>query len=232
MNPLVMIVEDEPPLAELLSYNLDKAGYRTVIANTGEEAIGLIEMELPELAVIDWMLPERSGVEVCRILRNKEETRNLPIIMLTARGEEGDRVIGLEAGADDYVVKPYSPKEVIARINALLRRSRTNGNASIKEYGGIKIDLDSHRVTRDGHLIHLSPKCFRLLETLIDRPTYVFSRDSLLGKVWGGDVYVEERTVDVHIRRLRKALNVNDGPGLVRTVRGAGYSLDITPNIM
>ena len=178
------------------------------------------------------MLPERSGLELCRILRNKKETRNLPIIMLTARGEEGDRVLGLEAGADDYVVKPYSPKEMIARINALLRRSSADSNSSIKEYGGIKMDLNSHRVTRDGHMIHLSPKCFRLLETLIARPTYVFSRDALLGKVWGGDVYVEARTVDVHIRRLRKALDVNDGPELVRTVRSAGYSLDITPNIM
>ena len=232
MNPLVMIIEDEPPLAEMLSYNLEKSGYRTVVAGTGEEALGLIEMELPELAVVDWMLPERSGLEVCRILRNKKETRNLPIIMLTARGEEGDRILGLEAGADDYVVKPYSPKEMIARINALLRRSSANGNSSIKEYAGIKMDLDSHRVTRDGHMIHLSPKCFRLLETLIDRPTYVFSRDALLGKVWGGDVYVEVRTVDVHIRRLRKALDVNDGPEVVRTVRSAGYSLDITPNIM
>ena len=232
MNPLVLIVEDEPPLAEMLSYNLDKAGYRTVIAGTGEEALGLVEMELPELAVVDWMLPERSGLEVCRILRNKKETRNLPIIMLTARGEEGDRVLGLEAGADDYVVKPYSPKEMIARINALLRRSSANTSSSIKEYGGIKMDLDSHRVTRDGHLIHLSPKCFRLLQNLIDRPTYVFSRDALLGKVWGGNVYVEARTVDVHIRRLRKALDVNDGPNLVRTVRSAGYSLDITTNIM
>ena len=232
MKPLIMIVEDEPPLAEMLSYNLDKAGYRTVVAGTGEEALGLVEMELPELAVVDWMLPERSGLEVCRILRKKKETRNLPIIMLTARGEEGDRVLGLEAGADDYVVKPYSPKEMIARINALLRRSSANSNSSIKEYAGIKMDLDSHRVTRDGHQIHLSPKCFRLLETLIDRPTYVFSRDALLGKVWGGDVYVEVRTVDVHIRRLRKALDVNDGPDLVRTVRSTGYSLDITPNIM
>jgi two-component system phosphate regulon response regulator PhoB len=232
MNPLILIVEDEPPLAEMLSYNLHKAGYRTVIANTGEEAIGLVEMEVPELAVVDWMLPERSGLEVCRVLRNKKETRNLPIIMLTARGEEGDRVLGLEAGADDYVVKPYSPKEMIARINALLRRSSANGNSSIKEYGGLKMDLDSHRVTRDGYLIHLSPKCFRLLEALIARPTYVFSRDSLLGKVWGGDVYVEARTVDVHIRRLRKALDVNDGPELIRTVRSVGYSLDITPNVI
>jgi two-component system, OmpR family, phosphate regulon response regulator PhoB len=200
MKPLVLIVEDEPPLAEMLSYNLEKSGYSTVVAGTGEEALGLVKTELPG-AVVDWMLPERSGLEVCRILRNKKETRNLPIIMLTARGEEGDRVLGLEAGADDYVVKPYSPKEMIARINALLRRSSATSNSAIKEYGGIKMDLDSHRVTRDGHLIHLSPKCFRLLETLIGRPTYVFLRDALLGKVWGGDVYVEARTVDVHIRR-------------------------------
>ena len=230
MAPLVLVVEDEPPLAEMLCYNLEKSDFRTVVAFTGEEAIGRAEIEIPDLVVVDWMLPERSGLEVCRILRGKKETRHIPIIMLTARGEEGDRVLGLEAGADDYMVKPYSPRELVARINALLRRSSGQNNSSIKEYEGVVVNLDSHRVTRDGHMVHLSPKCFKLLETLIDRPTYVFSRDVLLGKVWGGDVYVEARTVDVHIRRLRKALNTWDGPELVRTVRGSGYSLDVTSN--
>ena len=229
MAPLILIVEDEAPLAEMLRYNLEKAGFRTHVAISGEEALHRIEIELPDLAVVDWMLPERSGIEVCRLLRARTDTERLPIIMLTARGEEGDRVLGLEVGADDYVVKPDSPREMIARINALLRRSDIHGGATVKEYGGIVIDLDSHRVTRDGHSVRLSPKCFRLLETLMDRPGTVFSRDKLLGRVWGGDVFVEPRTVDVHIRRLRVALNAQGGGEIIRTVRSAGYALDETP---
>ncbi len=227
MAPLILIVEDEAPLAEMLRYNLEKSGYRTQVAHSGEEALQRVAIEPPDLAVVDWMLPERSGIEVCRSLRAGADTKRLPIIMLTARGEESDRVLGLDAGADDYVVKPYSPKEMVARINALLRRSDIRGSATVKEYAGIVMDLDSHRVTRDGESVHLSPKCFRLLETLIDRPGIVFSRDKLLGRVWGGDVFVEPRTVDVHIRRLREALDVVDGgKNLIRTVRGAGYALD------
>jgi two-component system phosphate regulon response regulator PhoB len=227
MAPLILIVEDEAPLAEMLRYNLEKSGYRTQVAHSGEEALQRVSIEPPDLAVVDWMLPERSGIEVCRSLRAGADTKRLPIIMLTARGEESDRVLGLDAGADDYVVKPYSPKEMVARINALLRRSDIRGSATIKEYAGVVMDLESHRVTRDGHDVHLSPKCFRLLETLIDRPGIVFSRDKLLGRVWGGDVFVEPRTVDVHIRRLREALDVVDGgKNLIRTVRGAGYALD------
>jgi two-component system phosphate regulon response regulator PhoB len=227
MASLILIVEDEAPLAEMLRYNLEKSGYRTQVAHSGEEALQRIAIEPPDLAVVDWMLPERSGIEVCRSLRAGEDTKRLPIIMLTARGEESDRVLGLEAGADDYVVKPYSPREMVARVNALLRRSDIRGSATVKEYAGIVMDLEAHRVTRDGKNVHLSPKCFRLLETLIDRPGIVFSRDKLLGRVWGGDVFVEPRTVDVHIRRLREALEVDKGAkNLIRTVRGAGYALD------
>ena len=227
MAPLILIVEDEAPLAEMLRYNLEKSGYRIQVANSGEEALQRVAIEPPDLAVVDWMLPERSGIEVCRSLRAGDDTKRLPIIMLTARGEESDRVLGLDAGADDYVVKPYSPKEMVARVNALLRRSDIRGSASVKEYAGVIMDLEAHRVTRDGEFVHLSPKCFRILETLIDRPGVVFSRDKLLGRVWGGDVFVEPRTVDVHIRRLREALDVMEGgKNLIRTVRGAGYALD------
>jgi two-component system phosphate regulon response regulator PhoB len=226
MSPLILIVEDEEPLAEMLSYNLERTGFRTVVAATGEEALARVDVELPDLAVVDWMLPERSGIEVCRALRSRDYSKKLPIIMLTARGEESDRVLGLEVGADDYIVKPYSPREMIARINALLRRSEVQSAVALKEYAGVCIDLDAHKVTRDGKMIRLSPICFKLLATLLERPGYVFSRDRLLGRVWGGDVFVEPRTVDVHIRRLRKSLNIPGSVHLIRTVRGAGYSID------
>lgn len=226
MTPMILIVEDEEPLAEMLRYNLDKSGFRTMVAVTGEEALQRVAMELPDLAVVDWMLPERSGIEVCRALRARDDTRKLPIIMLTARGEEGDRILGLEAGADDYVVKPYSPREMIARINALLRRSEAQSAVPHKAYAGIVMDLDTHKVTRDGVPIRLSPTCFKLLSTLMERPGYVYSRDRLLGRVWGSDVFVEPRTVDVHIRRLRQALNAHGGKDVIRTVRATGYAID------
>jgi two-component system phosphate regulon response regulator PhoB len=230
MSQLILIVEDEAPQAEILRYNLEKAGYRAGLAATGEEALHRAEVEVPDLAVVDWMLPERSGIEVCRAFRAKSETRDIPIIMLTARGEEGDRVLGLEAGADDYVVKPYSPREMMARVQALLRRSNLQTDTSRKEFAGIVIDLDAHKVTRDGVAVPLSPTCFKLLETLIERPGYVYSRDRLLNRVWGNDVFVELRTVDVHIRRLRNALNIPGAQDLVRTVRGTGYALDEQKN--
>jgi two-component system phosphate regulon response regulator PhoB len=230
MTPLILIVEDEEPLAEMLSYNLDKSGFRTMLAITGEEALQKVDMELPDLAVVDWMLPERSGIDVCRVLRGRDDTRKLPIIMLTARGEEGDRVLGLEAGADDYMVKPYSPRELIARINALLRRSEVQSAEPHREYGGIVIDLDTHKVSRDGMPVRLSPTCFKLLSTLMERPGYVYSRDRLLGRVWGSDVFVEPRTIDVHIRRLRQALNAHGGSDLIRTVRATGYAIDEQPD--
>jgi two-component system phosphate regulon response regulator PhoB len=227
MTPLILIVEDEAPQAEMLRYNLEKAGFRTVVAASGEEAVARADLEVPDLVVLDWMLPERSGIEVCRRLRSRAETKELPIIMLTARGEEGDRVLGLDAGADDYVVKPYSPREMVARVQALLRRSQPWTAGEQLEYGGIVMDLETHRVTRDGAPVHLSPTAFQLLRTLLEKPGRVYSRDALLGRVWGADVFVEPRTVDVHIRRLREALNAAGKPDIVRTVRGAGYALDV-----
>jgi two-component system phosphate regulon response regulator PhoB len=227
MTPLILIVEDEAPQAEMLSYNLEKAGYRTVVALDGEEALARADLEIPDLMILDWMLPERSGIDICRQLRSRIETKDLPIIMLTARGEEGDRVLGLDAGADDYVIKPYSPREMVARVQALLRRSQPSTAGEQLEYAGVVMDLEKHRVTRDGVRIHLSPTAFQLLRTLMERPGRVYSRDALLGRVWGGDLFVEPRTVDVHVRRLRKALNVAGKPDMVRTVRGAGYALEI-----
>jgi len=227
-SPLILIVEDEAPQAEMLRYNLEKSGFRTRVATDGEKALQSMDIEIPDLVVVDWMMPERSGIEVCRILRSRNGTRKLPIIMLTARGEEGDRVLGLEAGADDYVVKPYSPREMVARVQALLRRSDDSSDASIIRFSDVELDLDSYRVNRDGHPVHLSPTCFKLLAVLIKRPGQVYSRERLLSKVWGDNVYVEDRTIDVHIRRLRKALNANGGKDIVRTVRGAGYAMDDT----
>lgn len=227
MEPLILIVEDEAPQAEMLRYNLEKEGFRAVLAVTGEEAVQRVEIEVPDLVIVDWMLPERSGIEICRQLRARPETKELPIIMLTARGEEGDRILGLNAGADDYVVKPYSPREMVARVRALLRRALPQVSTDRYEYAGIVLDLASHKVTRDGVPVHLGPTSFKLLGALMERPGRVYSRERLLNRVWGGEVFVEPRTVDVHIRRLRKALNVGGGPDLVRTVRGAGYALDI-----
>lgn len=228
MDDLILIVEDEAPQAEMLRYNLEKAGFRAALAASGEEALSRVELDSPDLVVVDWMLPERSGIDVCRRLRARSETKRLPIIMLTARGEEGDRILGLDAGADDYVVKPYSPREMVARIKALLRRSRAGDGGEVLQYAGIVVDLESHRVTREGAAVHLSPTGYKLLETLMERPGLVYSRERLLSRVWGGDVFVEPRTVDVHIRRLRKALNAGGGRDLIRTVRSAGYALDET----
>jgi len=226
MSSLILIVEDETPQAEMLRYNLESEGFRTVIATTGEEALQRVDVEVPDLVVVDWMLPERSGIDVCRSLRARPETRQLPIIMLTARGEEGDRVLGLDAGADDYVIKPYSPREMVARVKALLRRASPKTIGQNLEYAGIVMDKDTHKVTRDGATINLGPTSFKLLEALMERPGRVYSRERLLSRVWGGNVFVEPRTVDVHIRRLRKALNLGGGGEVIRTVRGAGYALD------
>ena len=226
MNPLVLIVEDEPAQAEVLRYNLEKKGYRTSVAPAGEETLMLVEEEEPDLVILDWMLPDIAGIEICRQLKTRPKTRTLPVIMLTARGEEDDRVRGLESGADDYVVKPYSPSEMIARVQAVLRRSHPELEEKVLEYTDIRMDLARHRVTRQGKSIHLGPSDFRLLRVLIERPTRVFSREQLLDRAWGRDVYVESRTVDVHIRRLRKALNISGSKDIIRTVRGSGYALD------
>ena len=226
MKPLILIVEDEQALVTLLRYNFEAAGYEVATALDGDEALLAVQERRPDLVVLDWMLPSVSGLEVCRQLRRKPETRDVPVIMLTARGEEADRVRGLDSGADDYVTKPFSPAELVARVRAVLRRSRPATADEALDYAGIHMDLAAHRVTRGGRPIHLGPTEFRLLRHFLEHPGRVFAREQLLDAVWGHDVYVEPRTVDVHIRRLRKAIN---GPGeadVIRTVRSAGYALD------
>ena len=227
MTPHILVVEDEDSLATLLQYNLQKEGYDVALAGDGEEALLLVDERLPDLIVLDWMLPKISGIEVCRRLRQRNETRNLPIVMLTARGEETDRVRGLDTGADDYVVKPFSMTELTARIRAVLRRLRPGLAEDRVRRGDILIDRVAHRVKRAGAEIHLGPTEFRLLDYLMQHPGRVFSREQLLDAVWGSDVYVEARTVDVHIGRLRKALGVSEADDPIRTVRSAGYSLDL-----
>ena len=227
MQPYVLVMEDEDALATLLSYNLEKEGYRVVVASDGEEGMLQIEERLPDLVLLDWMLPKLSGIEVCRRIRGKPETRNMPIIMLTARGEETDRIRGLDTGADDYLTKPFSMSELIARIRAVLRRIRPGLADDRLNHGDIVIDRVAHRVRRAGNEIHLGPTEFRLLDHLMQHPGRVFSREQLLDAVWGSDVYVEARTVDVHVGRLRKALNVEGTVNPIRTVRSAGYSLDL-----
>jgi len=226
LTPYILVVEDEDALATLLKYNLDKEGHRVVVAADGEEALMIIDERQPDLVVLDWMLPKVSGIEVCRRLRAKPETKNLPVIMLTARGEESDRVRGLDTGADDYIVKPFSMSELAARVRAVLRRIRPGLADDRIRHGDLVIDRVAHRVKRDGKEIHLGPTEFRLLDYLMQHPGRVFSREQLLDAVWGSDVYVEARTVDVHIGRLRKALNASADMDPIRTVRSAGYSLE------
>jgi two-component system phosphate regulon response regulator PhoB len=221
------VVEDEDALATLLQYNLEKEGYAVTVAGDGEEALIVVDERLPDLVVLDWMLPKVSGIEVCRRLRSRPETRNVPIILLTARGEESDRIRGLDTGADDYVVKPFSMTELTARIRAVLRRIRPGLAEDRIRHGDIVIDRVAHRVRRGGREVHLGPTEFRLLDYLMQHPGRVFSREQLLDAVWGSDVYVEARTVDVHIGRLRKALNQEVEEDPIRTVRSAGYSLDL-----
>ncbi len=227
MTPYVLVVEDEDALATLLHYNLDKEGYQVAVAADGEEALTLASERAPDLVILDWMLPKVSGIEVCRRLRGRTETRNVPIIMLTARGEESDRIRGLDTGADDYVVKPFSMVELTARVRAVMRRIRPALADDRITVGDIVIDRVAHRVKRQGKEVHLGPTEFRLLDYLMQHPGRVFSREQLLDAVWGSDVYVEARTVDVHIGRLRKALNGDADGDPIRTVRSAGYSLDL-----
>jgi two-component system phosphate regulon response regulator PhoB len=228
LNPFVLVVEDEDALATLLQYNLEKEGYQVAVAADGEEALMLVDERLPDLVVLDWMLPKISGIELCRRLRGRSETRNMPIMMLTARGEESDRIRGLDTGADDYVTKPFSMTELAARIRAVLRRIRPGLAEDRVSHADIIMDRVAHRVRRGGREIHLGPTEFRLLDYLMQHPGRVFSREQLLDSVWGSDVYVEARTVDVHIGRLRKALNNDDEVDPIRTVRSAGYSLDVS----
>jgi len=227
IQPHILLVEDEKSLVELLRYNLEQSGYRVTVATNGEEALTSVADDRPDLVLLDWMLPLMSGLEVCRQLRRQPTTSNIPIIMLTARGEEGDRIRGLDAGADDYVSKPFSPSELVARIRAVLRRIRPALADEVLEYADIAMDLVQHRVLRNGKPVHLGPTEFRLLRHLMEHPGRVFSREQLLDAVWGRDVYVEARTVDVHIRRLRVALNGEEHADVIRTVRAAGYALDV-----
>ena len=227
MNARILIVEDEEPLTMLLRYNLEAEGYEVETSARGDEADTRLKESTPDLVVLDWMLPLMSGIEVCRQLRRLPETRRLPIVMLTARGEEGDKLRGLDAGADDYVTKPFSPSELIARLRAVLRRSRPERDGETLQYQDLVMDLASHRVRRNGREVHLGPTEFRLLRHLLENQGRVFSREQLLDMVWGRDVYVEPRTVDVHIRRLRKAINADEETDLIRTVRAAGYALDL-----
>jgi two-component system phosphate regulon response regulator PhoB len=229
LKPLILIVEDEVDLVTLLKYNLEKEGFRTLSANDGEEALLLANEQPPSLILLDWMLPLMSGLEVCRQMRRNAKTRDVPIIMLTARGEEADKVRGLNSGADDYIAKPFSPTELVARMRAVLRRANPSLTDEMLRFGDVEMDLAAHRVRRSGRDIHLGPTEFRLLRHFMQHPGRVFSREQLLDLVWGHDVYVEPRTVDVHIRRLRKALNEEDETDLIRTVRSAGYALDAKP---
>ncbi len=225
MKPLLLVVEDEETLVNRLRYNLEKEGYRVAIAENGEDALLLAREETPDLILLDWMLPLLSGIEVCRRLRRARETRNVPILMLTAKGEEENKVRGLDTGADDYMTKPFSPSELAARIRALLRRARPALSEEKLEAGDLTMDLATHRVHRAGREVELAPTEFRLLRHFLEHPGRVFNREQLLNAVWGQDVYVELRTVDVHIRRLRRTLNAEGEADLVRTVRGAGYAL-------
>ena len=226
MRPAVLVVEDETALLTLLRYNLEKEGFAVSAAHDGEEALLQLKEAKPDAVLLDWMLPRVSGIEVCRQIRRTPAWRDLPVIMLTARGEEGDRVRGLDSGADDYVVKPFSPNELIARLRAVIRRARPASNAETLRFSDLALDLSAHKVSRDGKPIHLGPTEFRLLRFLMERPGRVFSREQLLDAVWGRDAEVELRTVDVHIRRLRKALNGGGRADVIRTVRAAGYALD------
>ena len=224
-QPTVLVVEDEPAQREVLAYNLEAEGFSVSKAENGEEALLLVEEDAPDIIVLDWMLPSVSGIEVCRRLKTRPDTRNVPIIMLSARAEEVDRVRGLETGADDYVVKPYSVVELMARVRAQLRRTRPASVGERLEFEDIVLDAESHKVFRGGQLLKLGPTEFRLLSTFMEKPGRVWSREQLLDRVWGRDIYVDTRTVDVHIGRLRKALCQYGGEDPVRTVRGAGYAL-------
>jgi len=226
MKSLVLIVEDEAPLVTLLRYNLEKEGFAVCSAGDGEEALLQIAENKPDAVLLDWMLPLVSGLEVCRQIRRSPSSRSLPIILLTARGEEADRVRGLDSGADDYIVKPFSPSELVARLRAVIRRAQPSVAEDTLHYADVAMDLAAHRVSRAGRPVHLGPTEFRLLHHFLQHPGRVFSREHLLDRVWGPHAEVEMRTVDVHIRRLRKALNIDGCRDLVRTVRSVGYALD------
>jgi two-component system phosphate regulon response regulator PhoB len=224
--PKIMVVEDEEPLCVLLRYNLEAEGYQVEVITRGDEAELRLQESVPDLLVLDWMIPAVSGIELCRRLRMRPETERLPIIMLTARGEESDRVRGLSTGADDYLVKPFSTPEFIARVRALLRRAKPEVLSTVLKVGDIVLDREAHRVYRKKSEIKLGPTEFRLLEFMMQHPGRVFSRSQLLDNVWGETIYIDERTVDVHVGRLRKAVNTPRMPDVIRTIRGAGYAIN------
>ncbi len=227
MSPSILVVEDEAALLTLLRYNLEKQGFQVEEATDGQEALLRIAENKPDLVLLDWMLPSLSGIEVCRQIRRRPATKDLPVIMVTARTEDADAVRALDTGADDYIAKPFAVDALMARIRALLRRSATVGAKGTLSFADLAMDQDSHRVTRAGRPIHLGPTEYRLLEHFLSHPRRVFSREQLLDAVWGRDIHVELRTVDVHIRRLRKAINGEGEADLIRTVRSAGYALDV-----
>jgi len=228
MSARILVVEDDEALGALLDYNLGHAGYSVRLCTTGDDALVALDEESPDLAILDWMLPGVSGIELCRRIRSRPQMRDLPVIMVTARGEEEDRVRGLETGADDYMTKPLSMAELTARVKAVLRRRRPALAGDTASFGDISLDREVRRVHRGGREVRLGPTEFRLLECLLQRPGRVYSREQLLDLVWGQDVYVEPRTVDVHVGRLRKALNKRGERDPIRTVRAAGYALDET----
>lgn len=225
MAATILVVEDEPAIQELISYNLKQAGHQPLKAENAEQAMNLVQNALPDLILLDWMLPGMSGIELARRLRSDKRTKTIPIIMLTARSEEQDKLTGLETGADDYITKPFSPRELNARVKAVLRRRAPQMTDDVVQVGGLRLDPASHRVTGNGHGVDLGPTEFRLLHFLMTHPERVHSRTQLLDRVWGDHVFVEERTVDVHIRRLRKALEPTGLDALIQTVRGTGYRL-------
>jgi two-component system phosphate regulon response regulator PhoB len=225
----ILIVEDEKPIRDMIAFGLRRAGFEVREAEDCSAARASIADQRPDLLLVDWMLPDQSGLELTRAVKRHKDTEDLPVIMLTARADEHDKVTGLEGGADDYVTKPFSPRELLARINAVLRRSATVGPGEALEAGGLQLDMASHRVTVDGEAVQLGPTEYRLLQFFMEHPERVYSRSQLLDRVWGGNVYVEERTVDVHIRRLRKALEPHRRDSLIQTVRGSGYRFSTQP---
>ena len=229
MKPAILLVEDDPSLIELVRYNLEAADFDVAVEMDGDGGLMAIRERDFDLVILDWMMPNMSGIEVVRQIRRMNDKRATPVIMLTARGEETDKIRGLDAGADDYVVKPFSPAELVSRVRALLRRSTPDMGAETLAYEDLEMDLVSHKVNRGGRSVHLGPTEYRLLRVLMEKPNRVYSREQLLDKAWGQNIYVEIRTVDVHVRRLRRAINIDGKLDLIRTVRGSGYALDVSP---
>ena len=229
MKPAILLVEDDPSLIELVRYNLEAADFDVAVEMDGDGGLMAMRERDFDLVILDWMMPNMSGIEVVLQIRRMNYKRATPVIMLTARGEETDKIRGLDAGADDYVVKPFSPAELVSRVRALLRRSTPDMGAETLAYEDLEMDLVSHKVNRGGRSVHLGPTEYRLLRVLMENPNRVYSREQLLDKAWGQNIYVEIRTVDVHVRRLRRAINIDGKPDLIRTVRGSGYALDVGP---